>query len=88
MNDFLCMPNENINVFVKITKQGSHYTAHIIGQHKVEKDKESGLMQTSKPLSRMLLEQLLESFGFHQREVFDALDIEEGESVIIKHPLW
>ncbi len=77
-----------MDVYVRITKQGSHYTAHIFGRHKVDKDKESELMQTSVPLSRMLLEQLLESFGFHQRDVFDALDIVEAESAIIKHPLW
>jgi hypothetical protein len=88
MNDFLSLPNKNMDVFVRITKQGSRYTAHIIGQHKTEKDKESKLLQTSEPLTRMLLEQLLESFGFHQRDVFDALDISDGESEIIKHPLW
>ena len=88
MNDFLSMPNDNKDVFVRITKQGSRYTASIIGRHKTEKNKELELMQTSEPLSRMLLEQLLESFGFHQRDVFDALDITEGKSAIIKHPLW
>jgi hypothetical protein len=88
MKDFLSMPNENMDVFVRITKQGSHYTAQIIGRHKVDKDKEPELMKTSEPVSRMLLEQLLESFGFHQREVFDALDIAEGKSAEIKHPLW
>ncbi len=88
MNEFLNMPNENMDVFVRITKQGSRYTAHIVGWHKADKDKESELMQTSEPLTRMLLEQLLESFGFHQRDVFDALDITEGKSAIVKHPLW
>jgi hypothetical protein len=88
MNDYLSMPNDNMDVFVRITKQGSRYTAQIVGRHKFEKNKESELLQTSGPLSRMLLEQLLESFGFHQRDVVDALDITEGESAIIKHPLW
>ena len=88
MNDFLSMPNDKMDAFVKITKQGSHYTAHIIGQHKTERHQQSELMQTSEPLTRMLLEQLLESFGFHQRDVFDAQDIADGESVMIKHPLW
>lgn len=88
MNDFLSMPNDKMDVFVKITKQGPHYTARIIGQHKAERHQQSDLMQTSVPLARMLLEQLLESFGFHQRDVFDALDITDGESVMIKHPLW
>ena len=88
MNDFLSMPNDKVDVFVRITKQGSSYTAHIVGRHEIEQNKESELMQTSAPLTRMLLEQLLESFGFHQRDVFNALDIVEGESAIIKHPLW
>lgn len=88
MNDFLSMPNDKMDVFVKITKQGPHYTAHIIGQHKTERHQQSELMQTSVPLTRMLLEQLLESFGFHQRDVFDAQNIADGESVMIKHPLW
>ncbi|MFK8026465.1 MAG: hypothetical protein AB8C40_00220 [Gammaproteobacteria bacterium] len=88
MNKFLSMPNDNMDVLVRIVKQGSCYQAYIIGQHKTEKDNESQLMHTSEPISRMLLEQLLESFGFHQRDVFDALDIGDGESVIIKHPLW
>ncbi len=88
MNDFLSMPNDKIDVFVTITKQGSHYSAHIIGQNKTDQYQQSELMQTSVPLTRMLLEQLLESFGFHQRDVFNALDIDDGKSVIIKHPLW
>ena len=88
MNDFLSLPNENMNVFVKVAKHGAPYSAQIVGQHKREKHKKSTLMQTSVPLTRMLLEQLLESFGFHQRDVFDALNIKESESVWIKHPLW
>ena len=88
MNNFLNMPNENMDMFVRITKQGSRYSAHIVGRYKVDKNKETELMQTSEPVTRMLLEQLLESFGFHQRDVFDALDITKGKSAIIKHPLW
>ena len=88
MNDFLGMPNDDVDVLVKITKHGPHYVAHVIGRHKTEKHQQSELMQTSVPLSRMLLEQLLEAFGFHQRDVFDALDITDGTSVMIKHPLW
>lgn len=88
MDNFLGMPNDNMDVFVKIVKQGSCYQAYIIGQDKAGKENESELMHTSEPISRMLLEQLLESFGFHQREVFDALDVGDGQSVIIKHPLW
>lgn len=88
MNDFLGLPNKNMDVFVKITKQGPQYIAHIIGQHKSKPEQQLVLMQTSMPLNRMLLEQLLESFGFHQRDVFDALDIDDGQSVMIKHPLW
>lgn len=36
MNDFLSLPNENMNVFVKVAKHGAHYSAQIVGQHKRE----------------------------------------------------
>ena len=88
MNDFLSMPNEHIDVCVTITKQGAYYVACIIANDKSNPTQASELLVTSTPLTRMLLEQLLESFGFHQNEVFDALDIDEGESATIKHPLW
>ena len=88
MNDFLSLPNEHIDVYALITKQGASYQARVIAQDKSNSVRSSELMQTSEPLSRMLLEQLLESFGFHQNEVFDALDINDGESAQIKHPLW
>lgn len=88
MNDFLGMPNENVGIFVIITKQGAYYSARIIARDKESSEQSSVLMQTPTPLTRMLLEQLLESFGFHQNEVFDALDTQEDESVMIRHPLW
>lgn len=88
MNDFLSLPNEHMDVFVQITKSGAYYHACIIGRHKNDTKQSSELLCTSSPVTRMLLEQLLESFGFHQTEVFDALDVDDGESSIIKHPLW
>ena len=88
MNDFLSLPNENMDVYVKITKHGAYYDAYIVGHDKSDSINTSELLRTTTPLTRMLLEQLLESFGFHQREVFDALDIAEGESSMVKHPLW
>ena len=88
MNDFLSLANEHLDVFVQITKKGAYYDAYVIGQHKADTSQSSELLCTSTPLTRMLLEQLLESFGFHQNEVFDALDIADGESAVIKHPLW
>ncbi len=88
MNDFLSLANEHLDVFVQITKKGAYYDACVIGQRKADTSQSSELLYTSSPLTRMLLEQLLESFGFHQNEVFDALDIADGESAVIKHPLW
>jgi len=88
MNDFLGLANEHMDVFVQITKKGAYYDACVIGRRKTDTSQSSELLTTSTPLTRMLLEQLLESFGFHQTEVFDALDISDGESAIIKHPLW
>ncbi len=88
MNDFLSLPNEHMDVCVRITKRGAYYDASIIGRDKSNTQHESELLSTSTPLTRMLLEQLLESFGFHQIEVFDALDVADGSTVIIKHPLW
>ena len=46
------MPNDNMDVFVKITKQDSHYIAHIIGRHKTDKQQQSELMTTSEPLDQ------------------------------------
>ena len=88
MNNFPNLPNEHMDVFVRISKNEAYYNVSVIGRHKSDAAQESEFMRTSNPLTRMLLEQLLESFGFHQREVFDALDIEDGESSMVKHPLW
>lgn len=79
---------KKLDLYAKITKEGPSYRANIIGREKKETNEETELLQTSVPLNRMLLEQLLESFGFHQTEIFDALDIEDGQSANIKHPLW
>lgn len=79
---------KKLDLFAKITKQGPSYSAHIIGREKTDSSEQTELLTTSVALNRMLLEQLLESFGFHQTEIFDALNIEDGQSANIKHPLW
>lgn len=88
MNDFLSLPNENMDVYVTITKCGAYYEATFEVRDKANAQNGSELLRTTTPMTRMLLEQLLESFGFHQVEVFDALDMAEGESASVKHPLW
>lgn len=88
MNDFLSLPNEHMDVYVTISKQGAYYQASFEGRDKSDGRNRSELLSSASPLSRMLLEQLLDSFGFNQIEVVDALAIEEGESTTIRHPLW
>lgn len=44
MNDFLMLPNENMDVFVKIAKQGLQYSAYIIRREKLNTDEEMLLM--------------------------------------------
>ena len=79
---------KKMDLFVTITKEGPGYSAAVIGFEKKSSEEGTELLRTSKPVNRMLLEQILESFGFHERDIFDALDVSEGNSVNIKHPLW
>lgn len=79
---------KKMDLYVKIIKEGPKYKAQVIGQEDPQTKEISELLETPTPLNRMLLEQLLESFGFHQSDIFDALNVEDGQSTNIKHPLW
>ena len=78
--------DDKIHIFARIKKEEPGFRVYIIESASTEEEKI--LLSSPVPVNRMTLEKVLESFGFHLKDIYSALEINDGEYADIKHPLW
>ncbi|MEM8845257.1 MAG: hypothetical protein AAGB35_09475, partial [Pseudomonadota bacterium] len=78
--------DDKIHIFARIKKEDPGFRVYII--ESASAAEERIMLSSPVPINRMTLEKVLESFGFHIKDIYNALEINEGEYKDIKHPLW
>ena len=78
--------DDKIHIFARIKKEDPGFRVYII--ESASAAEERIMLSSPVPINRMTLEKVLESFGFHIKNIYNALEINEGEYKDIKHPLW
>lgn len=67
---------------IRVRKTDAGYDAEII-----EGD-DFVVFKTSAPQKKDYLQEVFYKFGFHQRDIFDAFDMANGNAVNVIHPLF
>ncbi len=85
--DLTVMRENKMIMYVNIYRCDDKYEARIYENNSVNSTERS-LFKTTSPLERDELNDILLSFGFNQRDIYEAFHIADGTEVNIKHPLF